>query len=281
MCSNIHDMHPANAILGNPSPPQSSKTASDMKHGQSADPRHHRATSKDRSGSSQQQQQQKAAHRLPPSNDENHNTPARTHRSGGLGEMNGLGRDEEGSRESNMLEDLIKLQSSASLQRQRQEKRHHDKPLQTQQESSTEAPTEEANDLIYKTIMQYKKMEQQRAHALMSDTRTITEAILRKQVEAQSTKLAVAANTQYATNAKYIEVNSGKHPRIRVFPGCNPFIPLQELGLCKKSHLKLLLSQKALPHHIDNHVLAYNHAGMHALSPDEVDVYASLVDNCP
>jgi hypothetical protein len=59
------------------------------------------------------------------------------------------------------------------------------------------------------------------------------------QVEAQHTKLAVSASTQYATNAKYVEVNSGRHPQIAVFPG------------------------------------------MHALSPDEVDVFSSLVDKCP
>lgn len=58
-------------------------------------------------------------------------------------------------------------------------------------------------------------------------------------MEAQRTKLAVSACTQYATNAKYVEVNSGKHPRVRVFPG------------------------------------------MHALSPDEVDVHTSLVEKCP
>ena len=127
------------------------------------------------------------------------------------------------------------------------------------------AATEGTNDLIYKALMDHKKAEMQRMSALASDTRTITEAMLRKQVktesrqlflflppssnslypkkqsqvEAQRTKLAVSACTQYATNAKYVEVNSGKHPRVRVFPG------------------------------------------MHALSPDEVDVYSSLVDKCP
>lgn len=61
----------------------------------------------------------------------------------------------------------------------------------------------------------------------------------RWQTEAQQTKLAVSACNQYATNAKYIEINSGRHPCIKVFPG------------------------------------------MHALSPDEVDVYSSLVERCP
>ena len=58
-------------------------------------------------------------------------------------------------------------------------------------------------------------------------------------MEAQRTKLAVTASNQYATNAKYVEVNSGRHLQIRVY------------------------------------------SGMHALSPDEVDVYSSLVERCP
>jgi soluble lytic murein transglycosylase-like protein len=101
------------------------------------------------------------------------------------------------------------------------------------------AETEEANDMLYKALMNYKRMEQQRVSSLASDTRTITEAILRKQAEAQVTKLAVSASSQYATNEKYVEVNSGRHLLIKVFKG------------------------------------------MHALSPDEVDVYSSLVEGCP
>ncbi len=93
--------------------------------------------------------------------------------------------------------------------------------------------------MLYKALMNYKRMEQQRVSSLASDTRTITEAMLRKQAEAQVTKLAVSASSQYATNEKYVEVNSGRHPRIKVFKG------------------------------------------MHALSPDEVDVYSSLVEGCP
>ena len=57
-------------------------------------------------------------------------------------------------------------------------------------------------------------------------------------MEAQRTKIAVSACTQYATNAKYVEVNSGRHSKVQVFPG------------------------------------------MHALSPDEVDVYSSLAEKC-
>ena len=64
-----------------------------------------------------------------------------------------------------------------------------------------------------------QEMEQQRQLTVASDTRTITEAMLRKQLEAQHTKLAVSASTQYAINAKYVEVNTGRHPRVNVFPG--------------------------------------------------------------
>ena len=93
--------------------------------------------------------------------------------------------------------------------------------------------------MVYKALMEHKRAELQRMTTLASDARTITDAMLRKQVEAQKTKLAVAASTQYATNAKYIEVNSGRHPQVNVYPG------------------------------------------MHALSPDEVDVHSSLVERCP
>jgi hypothetical protein len=112
-------------------------------------------------------------------------------------------------------------------------------PASSPSSSYPAAETEEANDMLYKALMNYKRMEQQRVSSLASDTRTITEAILRKQAEAQVTKLAVSASSQYATNEKYVEVNSGRHPRIKVFKG------------------------------------------MHALSPDEVDVYSSLVEGCP
>jgi len=44
------------------------------------------------------------------------------------------------------------------------------------------APPESANDLVYKALMEHKKAEMQRMTTLASDTRTITEAMLRKQV---------------------------------------------------------------------------------------------------
>jgi hypothetical protein len=97
----------------------------------------------------------------------------------------------------------------------------------------------DANDVVYKALMKHKKAELQKMVALASDTQTITDAMLRRHAEAQRTKIAVAACTHYATNAKYMEVNSGSHPKIRVF------------------------------------------SGMHALNPDEVDVYSSLVECCP
>lgn len=41
---------------------------------------------------------------------------------------------------------------------------------------------ESANDVVYKALMEHKKAEAQRMTTLASDTRTITEAMLRKQV---------------------------------------------------------------------------------------------------
>ena len=105
--------------------------------------------------------------------------------------------------------------------------------------SPAAAANADANDLVYKALMNHKKAELQKMVALASDTQTITDAMIRRHAEAQRTKIAVAACTHYATNSKYIEVNSGNHPKIRVFNG------------------------------------------MHALNPDEVDVYSSLVECCP
>lgn len=101
------------------------------------------------------------------------------------------------------------------------------------------AQSEEANDMVYKILMDHKNAEKQKIAALASDARTLSESIIRKQVEAQRSRVAVSACAQYATNEKYVDVNRGSHPKIRVFPG------------------------------------------MHALSPDEVDVYASLAESCP
>ena len=39
-----------------------------------------------------------------------------------------------------------------------------------------------ANDMVYKALMEHKRQEMQRMNTLASDTRTITEAMLRKQV---------------------------------------------------------------------------------------------------
>jgi hypothetical protein len=103
---------------------------------------------------------------------------------------------------------------------------------QQQQPPPASAPTnpnvaaaEDTNDMLYKALMQHKRMEQQRVSSLMSDTRTISEAILRKQREAQQAKLVVSATAQYATNAKYVQINIGKHPRIQVFSGMHPLSP--------------------------------------------------------
>lgn len=75
-------------------------------------------------------------------------------------------------------------------------------------------------------------MEQQRLHAMASDTRTITEAMVRKQLEAQNTRLAVSASSEYATNAKYIEVNSGLHPKVHVYEGMNIFHHVFDFFTC-------------------------------------------------
>jgi soluble lytic murein transglycosylase-like protein len=150
--------------------------------------------------------------------------------------------DNDESGDDDMLADLIHQRAKSAGKSRKNPSESMQRRTSVDPPSSSSYPaaeTEEANDMLYKALMNYKRMEQQHVSSLASDTRTITEAILRKQAEAQVTKLAVSASSQYATNEKYVEVNSGRHPRIKVFKG------------------------------------------MHALSPDEVDVYSSLVEGCP
>lgn len=57
--------------------------------------------------------------------------------------------------------------------------------MRQQLPSSSKKPppaAEDANDVVYKALMDHKRAEMQRMTALASDTRTITEAMLRKQV---------------------------------------------------------------------------------------------------
>ncbi len=55
---------------------------------------------------------------------------------------------------------------------------------QQRQQQPKQAPAEadRTNDMVYKALMEHKKAEMQRMKTLASDTRTITEAMLRKQV---------------------------------------------------------------------------------------------------
>ncbi len=86
-------------------------------------------------------------------------------------------------------------------QQQPQQQQHQSPPLPAAS-SAVAAAVEDTNDMLYKALMHHKRMEQQRVSSLMSNTRTISEAILRKQMEAQQAKLVVSATAQYATNAK-------------------------------------------------------------------------------
>ena len=104
---------------------------------------------------------------------------------------------------------------------------------------STISSTEDANSQLYQALMLHKQQEQQRIKRVMSDNQSITEAMLQKQKEAQQSRLVVSAiGEQYVNNARYVQINSGLEPRIKVFPR------------------------------------------MHALNPDECDVYSSLVEKC-
>lgn len=110
---------------------------------------------------------------------------------------------------------------------------------QQQQKQQTD-PSQEAsaaNDLLYQALMQRKQLEQQRVSAILHDSRVITDAMLQKQRDAQQSRLVVSAvGNQYVSNARYVQINSGLDPKIRVYPG------------------------------------------MHAMTPDECDVYTNLVE---
>ena len=90
-----------------------------------------------------------------------------------------------------------------------------------QQKPSNGPPkcSEDANALLYQAIMQHKQLEQQRVTSILRDTRVITDAMMQKQREAQHASLVVSAvGDQYVTNDRYIQINSGLEPKIRVFP---------------------------------------------------------------
>lgn len=90
-------------------------------------------------------------------------------------------------------------------------------------DASSAAEAEDANDLLYHALLQRKQLEQQRVSAILHDTRIITDAMVQKQREAQQSKLVVSAagmgEQQYVSNARYIQINSGLDPKIRVYPG--------------------------------------------------------------
>lgn len=99
------------------------------------------------------------------------------------------------------------------------------------------AVAEDANDLLYQALLQKKQLEQQRVNTILRDARVITDAMVQKQRDAQQSKLVVSAvGDQYVSNARYVQINGGSDPKIRVFPG------------------------------------------MHAITPDECDVYSNLVE---
>ena len=110
-------------------------------------------------------------------------------------------------------------------------------PTRQQQQPGPSQETSEANDLLYQALMQRKQLEQQRVSTILRDARVITDAMVQKQRDAQQSRLVVSAvGDQYVSNARYMQINSGLDPKIRVYPG------------------------------------------MHAMTPDECDVYTNLVE---
>ena len=76
------------------------------------------------------------------------------------------------------------------------------------------AAPEDANSQLYQALMRHKQLEQQRIKRVLSDTQSITEAMLQKQKEAQQSRLVVSAiGEQYVNNARYVQINSGLDSR--------------------------------------------------------------------
>jgi len=87
-----------------------------------------------------------------------------------------------------------RMMSDAGLMRPRKNERPLSTPLAAQNSTNAVRHTnyaskqpapeavDNANDMVYKALMEHKKAEMQRMKTLASDTRTITEAMLRKQV---------------------------------------------------------------------------------------------------
>ena len=80
--------------------------------------------------------------------------------------------------------------------------------------------TEDANAQLYEALLKRKQMEQQHIRKVLSETQSMTEAMLQKQRASQQSKLVVSAiGEQYVNNARYIQINSGLESRIQVlFP---------------------------------------------------------------
>ena len=78
--------------------------------------------------------------------------------------------------------------------------------------------TEDANAQLYEALLKRKQMEQQHIRKVLSETQSMTEAMLQKQRASQQSKLVVSAiGEQYVNNARYIQINSGLESRIQVF----------------------------------------------------------------
>jgi hypothetical protein len=67
----------------------------------------------------------------------------------------------------------------------------------------TAAP-EDANAQLYQALMHRKQQEQQRVKRILSDTQSITEAMMQKQRDAQQSRLVISAvGEQYVNNARW------------------------------------------------------------------------------
>lgn len=91
---------------------------------------------------------------------------------------------------------------------------------------SSAAAAADANAQLYQALRQHMQKEHQIVSCILRDTRIITDAMMQKQRDAQQSQVVVSAvGDQYMTNARYMQINSGLEPKIKVFPQMHPLSP--------------------------------------------------------
>jgi hypothetical protein len=74
-------------------------------------------------------------------------------------------------------------------------------------------------------IRDHKQREHEKQMEVLRDAQSITDTMLRKRREADENRSVITASSMYANNARYVDINSGFDPRIRLGGGMHPLNP--------------------------------------------------------